>query len=131
MPDRDDAEKDPRRKESLLPPEEITLQGLRDSRVAPEDVTIRRRTLEAQAERAVAEGYPQLARNFRRAAELTAVPGDTLLVLYEKLRPRRSTHGELLALSQEIIARYDAPETGAYIREAAEAYLRKGLLRMD
>ncbi|MBD1206564.1 MAG: glycerol dehydrogenase [Rhodobacteraceae bacterium] len=114
-----------------MAPEEITLQALREARITPEDVTIRRRTLEFQAERAAAEGYPQLARNFRRAAELTAVPGDALLVLYEKLRPKRSTHGELLALSQEIIARYDAPETGAYIREAAEAYLRKGLLRMD
>lgn len=131
MPDRDDAEKDPRRKESHMVPEEITLQALREARIAPEDVVIRRKTLEAQAERAVAEGYPQLARNFRRAAELAAVPGDTLLQLYEKLRPKRSSHGELLALSQELIARYDAPETGAYFREAAEAYLRKGLLRED
>lgn len=131
MTDRDDAEKDPRRKESHMLPEEITLQALREARIAPEDVVIRRKTLEAQAERAVAEGYPQLARNFRRAAELAAVPGDTLLQLYEKLRPKRSSHGELLALSQALIARYDAPETGAYIREAAEAYLRKGLLRED
>ncbi len=131
MPDRDDAEKDPRRKESNMVPEEITLQALREARITPEDVVIRRKTLEAQAERAVAEGYPQLARNFRRAAELAAVPGDTLLQLYEKLRPKRSSHGELLALSQALIARYDAPETGAYIREAAEAYLQKGLLRED
>lgn len=131
MPDRDYAEKDPRRKESHMAPEEITLQALREARITPEDVVIRRKTLEAQAERAVAEGYPQLARNFRRAAELAAVPSDTLLQLYEKLRPKRSSHGELLALSQEMIARYDAPETGAYIREAAEAYRRKGLLRED
>ena len=131
MPDRDDAEKDPRRKESNMVPEEITLQALREARITPEDVVIRRKTLEAQAERAVAEGYPQLARNFRRAAELAAVPGDTLLQLYEKLRPKRSSHGELLALSQALIARYAAPETGAYIREAAEAYLQKGLLRED
>lgn len=122
---------DPRRKESRFAPEEITLDALRDGRITTEDVTIRRRTLEAQAERAVAEGYPQLARNFRRAAELTMVPSETLLQVYEKLRPKRASHGELLALSQEIIARYDAPETGAFIREAAEAYLKKGLLRED
>ena len=35
------------------------------------------------------------------------------------------------AEKEALIARYDAPETGAYIREAAEAYLRKGLLRED
>lgn len=120
---------DPRRRESRIAPEEITLEGLRNGHVTIEDVTIRRRTLEAQAQRAVAEGYPQLARNFQRAAELTMVPGETLLAIYEKLRPKRATYGELLALSQEIAARYDAPETGAFIREAAEAYQRKGLLR--
>ena len=78
--------------------------------------------------RAEAEGYPQLARNFRRAAELTAIPNDVLLQTYEKLRPYRSTYYALLALSQEISARYDAPETGEYIRQAAEAYRAKGLL---
>lgn len=131
MSDLNDTADDPRRKESRLAPEEITLDALRDGRITTEDVTIRRRMLEAQAERAVAEGYPQLARNFRRAAELTMIPSETLLQIYEKLRPKRASHGELLALSQEIIARYDAPETGAFIREAAEAYLKKGLLRED
>ncbi|MFV0476017.1 MAG: diol dehydratase small subunit [Pikeienuella sp.] len=128
MPD-DRPETDPRRRESQMNPEEITLDALREGRIAPEDVTIRRRTLQAQADQAVAEGYPQLARNFARAAELTAIPGPMLMEIYEKLRPRRSRYDELLALSQEIIARFDAPETGAYIREAAEAYRKKGLLR--
>jgi propanediol dehydratase small subunit len=129
MSERNESGEDPRRKESGIAPEEITLAALRDGRITTEDVTIRRQTLEAQAQRAEAEGYPQLARNFRRAAELTAVPGETLLDIYEKLRPKRASHGELLALSQEVIARFDAPETGAFIREAAEAYRRKGLLR--
>lgn len=123
----DDA--DPRRQESALAPSDITLDALREGKIAPDDVTIRRHTLEAQAERAVAEGFPQLARNFRRAAELTAVPGPMLLDIYEKLRPKRARYDELLSLSQEVIARFDAPETGAYIREAAEAYRKKGLLR--
>ena len=122
---------DPRRTHQAKPPEEITLEALRQGRLVPEDVTIRRETLAAQAARAEAEGYGQLARNFRRAAELTTIPGPMLLELYEKLRPRRASHAELLALSQEIIARYDAPETGAYIREAAEEYRRRGLLRQD
>jgi propanediol dehydratase small subunit len=97
-------------------------------KVGPEEVTISRETLLSQAARAEAEGYPQLARNFRRAAELTAIPNDVLLATYEKLRPYRSTYYALLALSQEISARYDAPETGEYIRQAAEAYRAKGLL---
>ncbi len=128
MPEPFETEDDPRRRESAVTPEQITMAALRDGSLQPEDVTIRRRTLEAQAERAVAEGFPQLARNFRRAAELTVIPAPVLMDLYEKLRPKRARYEELLALSQTITARYDAPETGSYIREAAEVYRGKGLL---
>jgi propanediol dehydratase small subunit len=54
-----------------------------------------------------------------------------LLAAYEKLRPYRASYFELLSLSQEIAARYDAPETGEYIRQAAEAYRDKGLLKPE
>lgn len=122
---------DVRRRQRAISPAEVTLDNARLGKISPEDLTIRRDTLLQQARRAEAEGYPQLARNFRRAAELTAVPNDVLLAAYERLRPYRATYFELLALSQEIAARYDAPETGAYIREAAEAYRDKGLLKAD
>src|SRR5262249_55874013 len=118
-------EADPRRNVSRPDPAALTLEQLRAGKVLPDDVTISRETLLAQAARAEAEGYPQLARNFRRAAELTAIPNDVLLQTYDKLRPYRSTYYELLAMSQEIAARYDAPETGEYIRQAAEAYQAK------
>jgi propanediol dehydratase small subunit len=126
----DDGE-DIRRSQRAVTPAEVTLENVRLGKLSPDDLTIRRDTLLQQATRAEAEGYPQLARNFRRAAELTAVPNDVLLAAYEKLRPYRASYFELLALSQEIAARYDAPETGAYIREAAEAYRDKGLLKAD
>ena len=124
-------EADPRRKVSRADPNDLTLDNLRAGKILPDDVTIGRETLLAQATRAEAEGYPQLARNFRRAAELTAIPNEVLLQTYEKLRPYRSTYYELLAMSQEISARYDAPETGEYIRQAAEAYQAKGLLAKE
>jgi propanediol dehydratase small subunit len=127
----DTTDADPRRRTRAVDPGEITLENMRLGRLSPEDLTIRRDTLLAQAVRAEREGYPQLARNFRRAAELTSLPNDVLLGAYEKLRPYRATYGELLALSQEIAARYDAPETGAYLREAAEAYRDKGLLKAE
>lgn len=124
-------EADPRRKASRADPAALTLAELRAGKILPDDVTISRETLLAQAARAEQEGYPQLARNFRRAAELTAIPNDVLLQTYEKLRPYRSTYYALLAMSQEIAARYDAPETGEYIRQAAEAYRAKGLLAQE
>ena len=126
---REDA--DLRRKPRTLDPAEITLENVRLGQVSAEDLSIRRETLLNQAQLAEQEGYPQLARNFRRAAEQTALPNDVLLAAYEKLRPYRATYFELLSLAQEIAARYDAPETGAYIREAAEAYREKDLLKPE
>jgi len=122
---------DVRRKQRTVDIAEITLENVRLGKVSAEDLTIRRDTLLRQAQTADAEGYPQLARNFRRAAELTALPNDVLLGAYEKLRPYRASYFELLSLSQEIAARYDAPETGEYIRQAAEAYRDKGLLKPE
>ena len=124
-------EEDPRKSESSLALEDITLEALRNGTVAASDLTIRRQTLLDQAALADSRGYPQLARNFRRAAELTLIPNDLLIETYEKLRPYRATYYQLLALSQEIAARYDAPETGDYIRQAAEAYKAKGLLKSE
>jgi propanediol dehydratase small subunit len=124
-------EGDVRRRQRSIAAGEITLENVRLGKLSPEDLTIRRSTLLQQAERAEQEGYPQLARNFRRAAELTSLPNDVLLQTYEKLRPYRASYFELLAAAQEIAARYDAPETGRYIREAAEVYRGKGLLKPD
>jgi propanediol dehydratase small subunit len=123
----DGREPDVRRKQRVVEVADITLENVRLGKISADDLTIRRETLLQQAETAEAEGYPQLARNFRRAAELTALPNDVLLAAYEKLRPYRASYFELLSLSQEIAARYDAPETGEYIRQAAEAYRDKGL----
>lgn len=122
---------DIKRKESERDLEDLNLENLRLGNLSPHDVTIRKSQLIAQAEFAEKKGYGQLARNFRRAAELTNLPNDVLMQVYEKLRPNRSSYGELLSASQELIARYDAPETGAYVREAAEIYRERGLLRRE
>lgn len=76
-------------------------------------------------------GYAEVAANLERAAEMTRIPNDEILELYEALRPGRSTYYQLLSLSQQLASRYDAEHTGAYIREAAEAYRSTGLLKMD
>jgi propanediol dehydratase small subunit len=80
-----------------------------------------------QAEIAATAGYPQLAANLRRAAELTALPNDELLRAYEALRPGRSTIAEIRALADRLETEYGARETAAFVREAAEAYAARGL----
>jgi propanediol dehydratase small subunit len=110
---------------------DLSVAGLRDGSLGPKDLRIRAETLLRQARHAEARGYAALARNFRRAAELTRIPDTMLAGIYERLRPRRSTYAELLALAQELAALHDAPETGRFIREAAETYRGQGLLRSD
>ena len=72
---------DPRKPQSQVPLSDLTLENMRAGKVEASDLTIRRETLLEQAALAERQGYPELARNFRRAAELTAVPNDGLLEL--------------------------------------------------
>lgn len=96
-----------------------------------DDFQISPATLCRQADAAQAAGFTQLAENLRRAAELTAVPKETLLRIYEALRPGRSTEAELLAIADALARDYGAPQTAAFIREAAAEYARRRLFRSE
>ena len=109
------------------PLNEVTLDALEDLSIA--DVQISPDTLRAQAEIARAAGFRQLATNLARAAELTAVPNAVLLRMYELLRPQRASHAELLALADELEQRYAAVENAQMVREAAEVYRARGLVK--
>ncbi|MGB9606191.1 MAG: diol dehydratase small subunit, partial [Bryobacteraceae bacterium] len=74
-----------------------------------------------QAEIARTAGRRQLAENLERAAELTRVPEEEILRIYEALRPGRATRGELEALAAALERDYQAHRTAELIREAAEA----------
>jgi propanediol dehydratase small subunit len=93
------------------------------------DLQISAETLRAQAAIARQAGYTQLAANLTRAAELTAVPNAEILRMYETLRPGRASHAELIALAERLEHTYHAPESAALVREAAEAYQARGLVR--
>lgn len=90
---------------------------------------ISRSTLQHQAAAARAAGFTQLGENLRRAAELTAVPNEDLLRMYELLRPGRSTEEELLAMAARLEREFAAPETAAFVREAAGVYKERGFFR--
>ncbi|MFI6318165.1 diol dehydratase small subunit [Nonomuraea sp. NPDC050556] len=80
------------------------------TRISPE-------TLRYQADVADEHGNPQLADNFRRAAELATLSDDDVLRVYEALRPGRSKPDELAALADWLEAR-GCPRTAALVREA-------------
>ena len=57
------------------------------------------------------------------------MPNAELLRMYELLRPQRANQAELRALADELEQRYDAVENARMVREAAEVYQARGLLR--
>ncbi len=109
-------------------PDEVTVEAVRDGGVSMGDVSIHPATLRHQADVAEAHANPQLAQNLRRAAELADVDDTEVLALYEALRPHRSSADELHALAAGLQQR-GAERTAALVREAADVYARRGLLR--
>jgi propanediol dehydratase small subunit len=108
------------------PVESLTVEAVRAGEVGLSDLRIHPETLERQAVIAEQHGNPQLADNLRRAAELTELPDEEVLAIYEALRPGRSTAAELTALAESLVARGLA-RCAALVAEAAEVYARRGL----
>ena len=110
---------------------DITLDRVLAGDVGPEDAAVSAETLELQAAFARRAGYGSVAENLARAAEMTRIPDEELLAIYEALRPRRSSYFQLLSLSQQVASQYAAEHTAAYIRQAADVYRDTGLLKVD
>lgn len=110
---------------------DITLENVLNGEVTPKDVSIAPETLRMQAEIADGVGRTQLANNLRRAAELTAIPDNRILEMYNALRPYRSTKAELILIAEEMETKYKATISGAFVREAAGVYERRNRLRAE
>jgi len=108
------------------PVEGLTVAAVRAGEIGLADLRIHPDTLERQAVVAEEHGNPQLADNLRRAAELTLLPDDEVLAIYEALRPGRSTAAQLTALADSLAGR-GLPRCAALVAEAAEVYARRGL----
>ena len=110
--------------------DEITLDAVLDDRVALEDLRITARALRQQAEIARAAGRETLAENFERAAELVEVPQDTIMHVYELLRPGRAESKDtIVAAARELREQYGANIMAAFVEEAAAVYERRGLFK--
>ena len=107
--------------------DEVTLDAVRRGEVAADDVRIHPQTLLHQAQVAQDHANPQLAANFRRAAELALLPDEQVMAIYEALRPGRSAYADLIAIADDLEQR-GAVLNAALVREAADAYRARGLL---
>jgi propanediol dehydratase small subunit len=109
--------------------DELNIEAIRAGELTAEDFCISGETLHSQADAAEAAGYRQLSENLRRAAELTGISNQEVFDIYNALRPGRSTYNELIALADRLENDLDAPLTAAFVREAAEVYRERDVLR--
>lgn len=108
--------------------ERFTVENAVDGKLGLSDLRMDPATLVHQAAVAEQHGNPQLAENFLRAAELATVDDEEVMALYEALRPYRSTADQLEELRASLEAR-GAPRCAELVRQAADVYGRRGLLR--
>ena len=109
--------------------DELTIEAVLAGELTAGDFGISPDTLRRQADVAEAAGYRQLAENLRRAAELTRISNQEVLDIYNALRPGRTTYGQLIELADRLENDLDAPLNAAFVREAAEVYLERGIVK--
>ena len=110
---------------------ELRIEDVLGGGLSSEDFRISAETLCRQAQTAREAGYRQVAENLLRAAELTRLSNEDVLNIYDKLRPGRTTYPEMKAIAERLESDFDAPLTAAFIREAAEVYLKRGIVKVD
>jgi len=110
---------------------ELRIEDVLGGALSSEDFRISAETLCRQAQTARDAGYRQVAENFLRAAELTRLSNEDVLNIYDKLRPGRTTYPEMKAIAERLESDFDAPLTAAFVREAAEVYLKRGIVKED
>jgi propanediol dehydratase small subunit len=111
------------------PISDVTLANVMNGSIGPQDVRIKKETLEMQAQVAESAGRKAFAGNLRRAGELINVPDARLLEIYNALRPYHSSKQELIAIAEELESKYDGKVCGALVREAADVYEKRGRLK--
>ncbi len=109
----------------------IKLDDIVKGNIKSDDLRITPETLELQAQVADSVGRTALARNLRRAAELTRVPDERVLEIYNALRPYRSTKAELIAIANELEQKYSATILSHFVLEAADVCEQRNRLKRD
>jgi propanediol dehydratase small subunit len=108
---------------------DVTVEAATLGDISLDDIQITQQSLRDQAEIARSAGYTQLAQNLERAAELTIVPRDEIITMYQTLRPGRSDFVQLMNLADRLEQHYQAVICAQFVREAAAVYQERGMLR--
>lgn len=113
------------------PLDDVTMAAVVAGDVTADDLRVSAETLNLQGQISDAVGRRQLAENMRRAAELTAVPDEEVLSIYNSLRPRASSKQHLAEIADRLESVYSATTCAALVREAAEVYEDRNLLARE
>jgi propanediol dehydratase small subunit len=108
--------------------DDLTMAAVVNGDITSDDLRISPDTLAMQGQLAAAAGRRQLAENFTRASEMTAIPDDEVLAMYNALRPNASTAAQLDELASRLETTYGATTCAALVREAAQVYAVRNLL---
>ena len=111
--------------------DDVTVDAVVAGKIKQGDLRIQPQILKAQGAIAAAGGREAIKNNFDRAAEMTKVPDDRLLEMYNALRPYRSSYEELKGIADELEKKYDAVICAGFVREAADQYKRRKKLKGD
>jgi propanediol dehydratase small subunit len=106
------------------PFQEVTLEAVLEGKVTMSDLRVTAEALELQARLAAGADRPQLAENFRRAAELADIPEEKIMLVYSALRPGRASQAELESLANSLERDFKAHRCARFVREAATAYFK-------
>ena len=108
----------------------LTIEDAVDGKILMEDFEITPTALLNQAKIAESVGRLALARNFKRAAEMTRLPKNKIMKIYELLRPGRTNDKTVLVeISNDLRKNYEAPILADFILEAANSYEKRGLYK--
>ncbi len=107
---------------------DITLANVDNGSVVNEDCRISSKMLLTQADVAASAGKTQVAENLARASELTQVPDDVVIKMYDMLRPNRATKAQLEGMASELEQKYNALRCAKLVREALAVYETRGIL---
>ncbi|BHH83727.1 diol dehydratase small subunit [Desulforhopalus sp. 52FAK] len=111
--------------------DDITLDKVVSGEIQFEDIKTRPETLSLQTQVADSVNRPRLADNLRRAGEMTQIPDERILEMYNFLRPYRATKQELLSMADELEGKYAAATCAKFVREAATVYEKSKRLKGD
>lgn len=108
---------------------DFTLDAVLNGKIVAEDCRISSEILEKHAQIEESVGNFQIAAELRRSAEMTRIPDNRIMEIYNALRPRMSNKEKLLEIIDELKTQYNAPRCAEFIEDAIYVYEKRNMFK--